>query len=163
MTVKMDQGALADAHLLHGCCLEAERCDLVWLRLQGLFNALPDANRRHMAVLIEEIRSSSLILREMADLSQVHQDRVPLVLDPLNTLLPCLSRSLRDISTHYENKTLSKPNRWRTMYHEMTKEAGGLQLPHRFGMYNNFLTLLRDLLARFACLIASTIIISCPY
>ncbi|KAL9484786.1 hypothetical protein ACSS6W_003575 [Trichoderma asperelloides] len=143
-----DAGAMVDAHLLKGCCLEAERSDSVWLRLEGLFLALPEANRRQLRSLIDEIRTTSLILRELADLSQVHQDRVPLVLDPLNTVLPCLSRSLRDIVTHYENRKLTKVNRWRTMFHEMTNEAGGLQLPQRFVVYNHYLTAIRNLLSR---------------
>ncbi|UKZ63205.1 uncharacterized protein TrAtP1_004434 [Trichoderma atroviride] len=143
-----DAGATVDAHLLKGCCLEAERSDSVWLRLEGLFQALPEANRRQLRSLIDEIRTTSLILRELADLSQVHQDRVPLVLDPLNTILPCLSRSLRDIVTHYEDRNLTKVNRWRTMFHEMTNEAGGLQLPQRFVVYNHYLTAIRNLLSR---------------
>lgn len=149
----------ADAHLLKGCCLEAERSDSVWLRLEGLFIALPEANRRHLRPLIDEIRTSSLILRELADLSQVHQDRVPLVLDPLNTILPCMSRSLRDITTHYENRKLTKVNRWRTMFHEMTNEAGGLQLPQRFVVYNQYLTAIRDLLSRSVYTLMSTVLV----
>ncbi|KAK1240830.1 hypothetical protein MKX07_006263 [Trichoderma sp. CBMAI-0711] len=144
----IEDTALVDAHLLKGCCLEADRSDSVWLRLEGLFIALPEANRRHLRPLIDEIRTSSLLLRELADLSQVHQDRVPLVLDPLNTVLPCMSRSLRDITTHYENQKLTKVNRWRTMFHEMTNEAGGLQLPQRFVVYNHYLAAIRDLLSR---------------
>ncbi|EHK16854.1 uncharacterized protein TRIVIDRAFT_163085 [Trichoderma virens Gv29-8] len=143
-----DPSTLVDAHLLKGCCLEAERSDSVWLRLEGLFLAIPEPNRRHLRPLIDEIKTSSLILRELADLSQVHQDRVPLVLDPLNTILPCMSRSLRDITTHYENRKLTKVNRWRTMYHEMTNEAGGIQLPQRFVVYNHYLSAIRDLLSR---------------
>ncbi|KAM0514861.1 hypothetical protein ACHAPE_006537 [Trichoderma viride] len=143
-----DAGATVDAHLLKGCCLEAERSDSVWLRLEGLFQALPEANRRQLRSLIDEIRTTSLILRELADLSQVHQDRVPLVLDPLNTILPCLSRSLRDIVTHYENRKLTKVNRWRTMFHDMTSDAGGLQLPQQFVVYNHYLTAIRNLLSR---------------
>ncbi|KAK5990524.1 hypothetical protein PT974_08793 [Cladobotryum mycophilum] len=146
--IDLDQAALVDVHLLKGCCLEAERSDIVWYRLEGLYQALPEANRRYLRNLIDEVRTSSLTLRELADLSQVHQDRVPLVLDPLNTILPCMSRSLRDITTHYENTKLSKVNRWRTMFHEMTTEASGLQLPQRFVLYNNFLGSLRDLLSR---------------
>ncbi|KAH0528121.1 hypothetical protein TsFJ059_003023 [Trichoderma semiorbis] len=145
---KEDPAALVDAHLLKGCCLEAERSDSVWLRLEGLFLAIPEPNRRHLKPLIDEIKTSSLILRELADLSQVHQDRVPLVLDPLNTILPCMSRSLRDITTHYENRKLTKVNRWRTMFHDMTNEAGGLQLPQRFVVYNHYLSAIRDLLSR---------------
>ncbi|KAL6897542.1 hypothetical protein GGI43DRAFT_96601 [Trichoderma evansii] len=136
------------AHLLQGCCLEAERSDRIWPQLEGLFNALPEANRQQLRPLIDEIRSTGLLLREVADLSQVHQDRVPLVLDPLNTVLPCLSRSLRDVVTHYENRKLTKENRWRTMFHEMTNEAGGIQLPQQFLVYNYYLTTIRNLLSR---------------
>jgi hypothetical protein len=150
----IEDASLVDAHLLNGCCLEADRSDSVWLRLEGLFIALPEANRRHLRPLIDEIRTSSLLLRELADLSQVHHDRVPLVLDPLNTVLPCMSRSLRDITTHYENQKLTKVNRWRTMFHEMTNEAGGLQLPQRFVVYNHYLAAIRDLLSRYDALVA---------
>ncbi|KOS19322.1 hypothetical protein ESCO_000898 [Escovopsis weberi] len=146
--IDSEHGALVDAHLLQGCCVEAERSDIVWLRLEGLYQSLPEANRRSLRTLIDEIRTSSLILRELADLSQVHQDRVPLALDPLNVLLPCISRSLRDITGHYEDTKLTKVNRWRTMYHDMTDEVGGLPLPQRFVVYNHFLTSLRDLLSR---------------
>lgn len=148
VTIIDDAGATVDAHLLKGCCLEAERADSVWLRLEGLFQALPDGNRRQLRSLIDEIRTTSWILRELTDLSQVHQDRVPLVLDPLNTVLSCLSRSLRDIVMHYENQKLSKVNRWRTMFHEMTNEVGGLQLPQRFIVYNHYLASIRSLLCR---------------
>jgi hypothetical protein len=70
------------------------------------------------------------------------------VLDHLNIILPSLSRSLRDITSHYEDTTLSKQNRWRKMYHVLTKEAEGILLPQRFALYNQFLYSLRALLTR---------------
>ncbi|KAL2168443.1 hypothetical protein VTG60DRAFT_7245 [Thermothelomyces hinnuleus] len=66
----------------------------------------------------------------------------------LSILLPCLSRTLKDIVTYYEEKTLSREIRWRKMYNKMTEEAGGLPLPQRFVLFNHFLSLLKQLLAR---------------
>lgn len=148
--MEMEQNGQLEVHLLSGCCLEAERADVVALHLDGLRRALPEPSQPHLAVTIEEIRTSAQLLRELADHSQVHFTRVPVVLDYLNLLLPCLSRSLRDITSHYEDTSLSKDNRWRKMYHKMTEEAGGLLLPQRFLLYNHFLTLLRELLTRLA-------------
>ncbi|KAF5980835.1 hypothetical protein FCOIX_4585 [Fusarium coicis] len=97
---------------------------------------------------MEEVSISGQLLRELAEYSKVHFSRVPVVLDYLEIILPCLSRSLRDITTYYEDRTLTKENRWRKMYHSMTQEAGGLSLPQRFILYNRFLSLLRELLLR---------------
>lgn len=101
-----------------------------------------------MVALIEEIRRSSQLLRELADRSRMHGSRAPIVVNHLNVILPCLSKTLRDITSHYEDKTVSREVRWRKMYHDMLKEAGGLPLPQRFMMYNHFLTLLLFLLIR---------------
>lgn len=73
---------------------------------------------------------------------------MPIVADQLNIALPCMSKTLRDITSYYDDKTISRENRWKKMYHEMLKEAGGQPLPHRFLLYNNFLTLLLQLLIR---------------
>ena len=138
-----------EMHLLQGCCREAERADLVALGLDHLRAALPQAFHGHLAVLAEEIRGTSMLLRDLADRSQVHISRVPIVLNYLNVVLPCLCRTLRDITTHYEDKTLSREIRWRKMYNQMTEEAGGVPLPQRFVMYNHFLSLLKQLLTRY--------------
>jgi hypothetical protein len=140
--------APVEVHLLHGCCREAERAELVAFGLEGLRAALPESFHGHITALTEEIRTSSRLLRDLADRSQVHVSRVAVVLDYLNVVLPCLSRSLRDITSHYEDKALSREIRWRKMYNKMTEEAGGLQLPQRFVLYNHFLVLLRQLLTR---------------
>lgn len=99
-----------------------------------------------MVALTEEIRRSSQLLRELADHSRMHGSRAVMVVNHLNVILPCLSRTLRDITSHYEDKAVSRETRWRKMYHDMLKEAGGLSLPQRFMMYNHFLTLLLFLL-----------------
>ncbi|KAH8889487.1 hypothetical protein GQ53DRAFT_216495 [Thozetella sp. PMI_491] len=137
-----------ETHLLQGCCREAERADLVAVGLDQLRLALPESFHVHMLAVIEEMRTSARLLRDLADRSQVHISRVPIVLDYLAVVLPCLCRTLRDITVHYEDKTLTREVRWRKMYHKMTEEADGLPLPHRFVLYNHFLSLLKLLLTR---------------
>ncbi|RDA94106.1 hypothetical protein CP533_6590 [Ophiocordyceps camponoti-saundersi (nom. inval.)] len=143
----MDQASSFDLHLLQGCCLEAERSDIVAFKLEGLRFALNETNY-HLTAVIDEIRVGSRILREVADMSQIHRNRVPLILDPLNVILPCLSRSLRDVNAHYDDRSRSKVNRWRHMYHSMTNEVGGVPLSSRFMVYNQYLSSARDLLIR---------------
>lgn len=137
-----------EVHLLQGCCREAERADLVAVGLEQLRAALPESFHGHLIALAEEVRGSSSLLRDLADRSQVHIARVPVVLTYLHVLLPCLCRTLRDITAHYEDKTISREIRWRKMYNTMTEEAGGLPLPQRFVLYNHFLSLLKQLLVR---------------
>lgn len=101
-----------------------------------------------MSGVIAEIRQSSKILRDLATRSHSHSPRAPIVAYHLNIVLPCMSKTLRDITSYYEDKTVSRENRWKKMYHDMLKEAGGQPLPNRFLLYNNFLTLLLQLLTR---------------
>lgn len=100
-----------------------------------------------MILIIEEIWQSGRILRELADRGHVHVSRVPIVANHLNVVLPCLSKSLRDIAGYYDDKTVTRELRWRKMFHEMKKEADMELLP-RFQLYNRFLSLLVVLLAR---------------
>jgi hypothetical protein len=137
-----------EIHLLQGCWLEADRADVVWLHLQGLLKCVSGSEYPLLMATIEEIRYSSAILRELADLSQIHQDRVPVVLNYLNTVLPCLSRTLRDIKSHYEDKALSRHKRWQKMNHDMAEEVDGIYLAERFHIYKSYLMCLRDLLTR---------------
>lgn len=146
--LEMEYTGQIDAHLLRGCCIEADRAEIVSYSIEGLRNALPDQFHPHMTAVIEEVRSSSRILRDLADRSQVYFNRVPIMLNYLNIVLPCLSRTLRDIITYYEDKTVSKEIRWRRMYNKMKDEVGGLPLPQRFLIYNHFLGMLCLLLTR---------------
>lgn len=144
-----------ETHLLLGCCREADRANVVAQSLDQLRAVLSESFHSHLIALAEEIRGSSRLLRGLADGSQMHIGRVPFMTSYLNVLLPCLSRSLDDITAHYEDKTLSREIRWRKMYNKMTEEAGGLPLPQRFVLYNHFLSLLKQLLTRYhACLSA---------
>ena len=49
---------------------------------------------------------------------------------------------------YYEDRTLTREIRWRKMYNKMTEEAGGIPLPQRFVLYNDFLVMLWYLLNR---------------
>ncbi|KAH6898528.1 hypothetical protein B0T10DRAFT_555837 [Thelonectria olida] len=141
-------GGQIEVHLLQGCYLESSRAEQAAFNLEGLRNSLPPPPHPHLTVVIEEVRIAGQLLRELADQSQVHFTRVPVVLDYLEIILPCLSRSLRDIKSHYEDTSLTRENRWRKMYHTMTDEASGLPLQQRFILYNHFLSLLKELLTR---------------
>lgn len=138
-----------ETQLLIGCCREADEAELVSMSLDQLRMVLPESYHGHLIALIEEIRSSSRLLRSLADRSQMHMTRVPFLTNYLNVVLPCLSKSLKDIRGYYEDKTVSREMRWRRMYNKMTDEAGGLPLPQRFVLYNHFLMLLKLLLIRY--------------
>lgn len=141
-----------EAQLLLGCCREADQADLAARGLDQLRTALAESFHSHLVALAEEIRTSGRLLRSIAGSSQMHIPRIPFVANYLNVVLPCLSRTLKDITGFYEDKTVSRETRWRKMYNKMTEEAGGLPLPQRFVLYNHFLTLLKQLLTRYrAC------------
>jgi len=134
--------------LLAGCMREGQRAGFVAKRLDLLRNEVNESLHRHMLDTMEQIRNTSRLLIELFEKAYAHQHRIPVIVNYLYVLLPCVSRTLRDITTHYDNKALSKEIRWRTMYHEMTKEAGGIPMPARFAIYSNFITMLIQLLVR---------------
>ncbi|SPO00898.1 uncharacterized protein DNG_03646 [Cephalotrichum gorgonifer] len=138
----------ADTRLLHGCIREAERCGLMSYSLDGLRNALPEHYHAHMIGLSEEIRVSSRILRDLVDRSEAHFSRVPVLLQHLNIILPCLSKTLNDIDGYIEDRSISKEMRWRKMYNKMTDEVGGIALPQQFLLYNQFLDSIFQMLTR---------------
>ncbi|KAI0142801.1 hypothetical protein GGR57DRAFT_508640 [Xylariaceae sp. FL1272] len=65
--------------VLAGCCREAERADIVSMSLEGLRDTLPESLKPHLSTLIGQIRATSYLLRDLADRSQVHLTRVPVV------------------------------------------------------------------------------------
>lgn len=134
--------------LLNGCCLEAERARIVSLTLEGLCLSLPEKFHAHLKGLIQQIQLCNQMLLTIADLSQLHIARVPVVTDYLNVILPCFSRSLRDITDYVQNRTLDKEHRWRKMYHDMSEELPGTPLLARFAMYHAFLDMLKHLLTK---------------
>ncbi|KAK3956351.1 hypothetical protein QBC32DRAFT_330990 [Pseudoneurospora amorphoporcata] len=141
-------GIPCEIQLFQSCCHEADRAAIVAVALDQLREALPESFHGHLIALAGGIRDSSRRLRDLASHSQSHTERVPLVLNYLNIILPCLCRTLNDIISYYEDRTLTREIRWRKMYNKMTEEAGGVPLPQRFVLYNDFLVILGYLLNR---------------
>ncbi|RYP65135.1 hypothetical protein DL769_006414 [Monosporascus sp. CRB-8-3] len=144
----MQQHLVLGQELLQGCHREAHRANIVAIQLQGLRAALPEHYYAHLDTLISEIHIGSKLLRDVGDQLLVHIPRVPQVIDYLNVLLPCLCKSLRDITTYYNDRTMTKEKRWRYLYNKMSAEHPGILLPARFSMYNQYLRFLLLLLAR---------------
>lgn len=141
-------GIPPQTQLFQSCCHEAERAAIVAAALDQLREALPESFHGHLIALAGGIRDSSRRLRDLANHSPSHIERIPLVLSYLDIILPCLCRTLNDIMGYYEDRTLTREIRWRKMYNQMTEEAGGVPLPQRFLLYNNFLGMLGYLLNR---------------
>ncbi|RYO76092.1 hypothetical protein DL766_002297 [Monosporascus sp. MC13-8B] len=144
----MQQHLVLGQELLQGCHLEAHRANIVAIQLQGLRAALPEHYYAHLDALIGEIQIGSKLLRDVGDQLLVHIPHVPQVVDYLNVLLPCLCKSLRDITIYYNDRTMTKEKRWRYLYYKMGAEHPGILLPARFSMYNQYLQFLLLLLAR---------------
>ncbi|KAI5868212.1 hypothetical protein GGS23DRAFT_592002 [Durotheca rogersii] len=134
--------------LLNGCLHEAHRTEIVAFNLQGLRDSLAQSLQPHLSGIIGEMANTSRLLKDLAEQAQIHLSQLPVVVDYLNVLLPCLCRTLRDITAYYADKSMDREHRWRTMYHKMGNELPGTTLPARFIMYNQFLVLLQYLLLR---------------
>ncbi|KAH8204223.1 hypothetical protein TruAng_001643 [Truncatella angustata] len=135
-------------NLLEGCCQEAARVQTVTRELEHLRMALPLQYHAHMILLIDGLQTTRHRLGDIIDSSQLYMIRVEVIIEYLNIVLPCLQRTLMDIERYYNDKTRSKINRWRAMYHEMGDELPGTTLPSRFIMYSQFLELLGLLLTK---------------
>lgn len=120
----------------------------VSFQLDGLGVAIPPSHRAHLIATAEEIRTAAGLLRQLADESDRHFQRIDVMINYLNVMLPSIQKSLNDISKYYEDRRQSRDLRWRTMYHAMTEEAGNLPLPQRFMLYNQYLSGLCQLLVR---------------
>lgn len=135
--------------ILGSCCQEAMGADFVASCLDNLCSTLPDQMRPHIIASSDGLRMCGRLLRDIVGHSNIHYTRVPLALDYLDMLLPCLHRTIGDIRKYYDDSSLSKDIRWRTMYHKMTDEAGGIPLPQRFALFNQYLVLLDQMLIRY--------------
>ncbi|TLD13501.1 uncharacterized protein PgNI_03027 [Pyricularia grisea] len=133
-------------HLLGGCNREAQRAHLLADMLESLRQAVPESLHTHMAAVGIELRQTCRLLRELTERSHVHQRRVPVALDYVQVLLPCLMRTLADMWQYIEDKAMSREMRWRKMYSDLTKE-GDMPLHQRFLTFNSFLHLLNQMVA----------------
>lgn len=148
MDYAINDGLLRPRGALHGCFVEAERAEITARQLDLLRQSLGDESLHgQMFVLAEEVRKSAHMLWDLADRAQIHVAGLPVAVSCLQVLLPCMSRTLRDMGMYYDDKSLSRELRWRTMWHKMWKEAD-LSLQVRFQMYNHFLSVLGYFLVR---------------
>ncbi|KAH9429313.1 hypothetical protein MCOR02_010719 [Pyricularia oryzae] len=133
-------------HLLGGCNREAQRAHLLADMLESLRQAVSESLHTHMVAVGIELRQTCRLLRELTERAHVHERRVPVALDYVQVLLPCLMRTLTDMWQYIEDKTMPRDTRWRKMYNDLTNE-GGMPLHQRFLTYNNFLYLLNQMVA----------------
>ena len=140
------------ALLLGGCYSEAMAANMVAGCVDNLRSFLAEPLHPLMMALSDEMRKCGTVFLRLLEQTRTHPSRVPVLLDYLDMLLPCFQKSVNDIRTYYEDKTKTKEIRWRTMYHKMTDEAGGMQLPQRFTLYHQFLLLMSHMLIRLAAL-----------
>ena len=91
-TDEMQDALALEISLIQGCGLEAERCVAVAGSLDGLRLVVPEANHPDMFATITETHRCARFLEGLAQESAIYQDRVPIVLDHLNVLLPSLSK-----------------------------------------------------------------------
>ncbi|ERT03477.1 hypothetical protein HMPREF1624_01792 [Sporothrix schenckii ATCC 58251] len=136
------------ALLLEGCYSEAMAANMVAGCVDNLRGFLAEPLHPLMIALADEMRKCGNVFLRILEQARTHPGRVPTMLGYLDILLPSFQKSVDDIRTHYEDKTKNKEIRWRTMYHKMTDEAGGIHLPQRFSLYYQFLLLMSQMLIR---------------
>lgn len=133
--------------VLHGCWLEAARCDRVALILLRMRNDLMLPFHEHITALMRELELTSRLLRDLYDLLPMYKIRVHITLYYLNVILPCLAKTLRDMMIYIDNNQLSLPSQW-TLMNERLGDQGGIPLVHRFFLYNEFVVQVIRLLSR---------------
>ncbi len=136
------------AILLGGCYNESIAAHVVAGCIDNLRSFLAEPLHPHMIALADEIRKCGSVLLQLLEQSRTHPSRLPVLLDYLDLVLPCFQKSVVDIRAFYDDKTKTKEVRWRTMYHKMTAEAGGLLLPQRFTLFHQLLLLMSQMLTR---------------
>ena len=118
---------------LFGCWREASRCDKVATQLLRIRDSNPDF-WDHITALLREVGSASRLLRDLYDLFPIYRSRVPVVLNYIAVLLPCLCRTLRDMLIYVDNDSLAPRAQW-ALLNERMGEQGGTTLAARFVMY----------------------------
>jgi hypothetical protein len=118
-----------------GCWREAQRCDLVARMLLRTRRELSADYLNHISDLLREVESTSRLLRDLHDLFPNYRSRVPIVLYYLTVILPCLSKTLRDMLIYIDND-LPPATQW-VLMNERLSEQGGMAIAARFVMYAN--------------------------
>lgn len=135
--------------IINECRMEGENSFVVAYQLEGLCQAIPPAYQAHLVNTAQEARKMGAQLRDLADASYRHFQRVDLMVNFLNVVLDSIRKTLQDVKKYTADSTKSREMRWRTMYHDMTTEAGNVPLPQRFVLYSTYLSGLFQLLVRF--------------
>jgi hypothetical protein len=118
---------------LFGCWREAQRCDKVAVQLSRIRDLNHDF-RDNITAVLREVESASRLLRDLHDLFPIYRSRVPVVLYYLTVILPCLCKTLRDMTIYIDNESLPSRTQWILMTERMG-EQGGTTLAARFVMY----------------------------
>ncbi|PSS20120.1 hypothetical protein M430DRAFT_34496 [Amorphotheca resinae ATCC 22711] len=130
-----------------GCWWEAERCDRVATYLIRLRRDLNGEYDDEVTALLAGVESTSRILRDAHDLFPFYRPRVLLVLYYLHIVLPCLSRTLRDMMIYISHDELPPSRKW-VLMNERLSDQGGMPLASRFVIYFDFLVQCIRLLTR---------------
>jgi len=130
-----------------GCWLEAQRCDRVALELLRLRNDLLPFHEQ-ISTLLREVETTSRLLRDLHDLLKLYISRSPIVVYYLHVILPCLSRTLRDMMIYLKADQLPCLAQW-TLMVERLSDQGGMPLVHRIVLYIEYLVQIVRLLSRF--------------
>ncbi|KAG9248710.1 hypothetical protein BJ878DRAFT_308741 [Calycina marina] len=129
------------------CWLEAKSCDRAALILLRIRNDITVPFHDAITDLLREIETTSRILRDLHDLCSIYSNRIPIVIYYINVILPCLSKTLRDMMIFIDNDQLLFMAQW-TLMNERLEAEGGMKNVDRFVMYIEFLVQIVRLLSR---------------
>jgi hypothetical protein len=129
------------------CWWEAKRADDVAAALTRIRTSLDSSAHADITNVINEVLHSGSLLRDLSDLLRIYRNRVCLVREFLNILMPCFERSVDDIRHHLGEKGRSFAQIWVGITGRMSREGGG-SLYTRFIMYNGYMVQLVRLLSR---------------
>lgn len=132
-----------------GCWHEAQRCDLIAVHLLRLRDELRLDFEDSVTPLVRAVDQTSRLLRDIHDLFSIYRTRASLVRHDLTVILPCLSKTLRDMNTYVGSELLPAGRQWILM-NERLNAQGGMTLGARFAMYYDFLVQLIRLLSSYA-------------
>jgi hypothetical protein len=93
---------------LLGCWQEARRADKVAGRLLHIRSTLQQEFYEHITAVLNEIESTSRLLRDLHDLSSLYRSRIPLIVYYLNVLLPSLQKTLQQMTIYVEAEGTSR-------------------------------------------------------
>ena len=128
----------------YGCWLEARRCDRAATELLRIRNTTELAFWNPVTILLKEVETTSVLLRDLHDLFFIYRGRISIVLYYLTVILPCLQKTLRDMMIYIDHEAVPALTRWKLLNRRLD-DQGGMGLAPRFVMYPIFRPLLGGL------------------